>query len=287
MFDRFNEKARRVIFFARYEAGESGSTSIDPEHILLGLLREDPALMQRFHLDVSPEIRDYIEKAMQRGTRVATSAEIPLSADCRKLLQFACEEADRLAHREVATSHLLLGILHVHKSSAANLLASKGAKLDALRLQIAQGIPSVDDTTRRTAASPTSSIQLNADTSGASTALDQFLELLKTGASDQLADFFHEQGQFVDSSGKRWFGRAEMGKAAEALVAPFAKRNTTFRIEGTTAGPSHSFVASVLWELAAASSNRSKSVLRMSIVMARADEEWAIVLLQVTPVTLS
>src|SRR5258707_3140883 len=138
MFDRYTEKARRVIFFARFEAGQYGSASIDTEHILLGLLREDRALMHRLRLDLSPQIRDEIEKVMHRGTRVSTSVEIPLSADSHKVLQFAAEEADRLADRHVATQHILLGLLRVEKSLAAELLMAKGAKADAIRLQIVQ-----------------------------------------------------------------------------------------------------------------------------------------------------
>jgi hypothetical protein len=119
------------------------------------------------------------------------------------------------------------------------------------------------------------------------TTLDAFLGLLKRGTSDELASFFDQKGQFIDSSGKRWVGRTEIEKGAETLLAPFAKRNASFRLEDTTAGPSHTFIASVLWEFAAASSDHSKSVLRMSIVLAWADEAWAIVLLQVTPLALS
>jgi hypothetical protein len=119
------------------------------------------------------------------------------------------------------------------------------------------------------------------------TTLDAFLSLLKRGTSDELASFFDQKGQFVDSSGKRWFGRTEIENGAEILLAPFAKRNASFRLEDTTASPSHSFIASVLWEFTTASADRSKSVLRMSIVLAWADEAWAIVLVQVTPVALS
>jgi hypothetical protein len=67
------------------------------------------------------------------------------------------------------------------------------------------------------------------------------------------------------------------------LLAPFAKRNASFRVEDTAAGPSHTFVASVLWEFPDASSDRGKSMLRMSIVLAWADEEeWTIILVQMT-----
>jgi ATP-dependent Clp protease ATP-binding subunit ClpC len=177
MFDRYTEKARRVIFFARYEAGEYGSTTIDTEHILLGLLREDRALIHHLHLDLSPEIRDEIEKVIQRGIRVSTSAEIPLSTDSRKALELAGEEADRLAHRQIETHHILLGILRVEKSLAARLVMAKGAKADAIRVQIAQGAAAGDASTHRAAARSTSWIKAGIDTSGAQTRPDQFLGL--------------------------------------------------------------------------------------------------------------
>jgi hypothetical protein len=287
MFERYTEKARRVIFFARYEASQYGSSSINTEHILLALLREDPALIRRLRLDLTPEIRDEIEKVIQRGERVSTSVEMPLSADSHKVLQLAGEEADRLADRHIATPHILLGILRVEKSLAAKLLIAKGANADAIRVQLAQGETSRSESSQPIDATSITAFRAVGGTTGALTSLDQFLGTLKRGAPDELATFFDYKGQFIDSSGRRWTGRSEIEKGAETLLAPFAKRNASFHLEDTTAGPSHTFIASVLWEFAAASSEHSKSVLRMSIVLARADEEWAIVLLQVTPVALS
>jgi hypothetical protein len=270
MFERYTEKARRVIFFARYEASHYGSPVIDTEHILLGLLREDRALMHRY---VGPtqsgtEIRAEVERMIQRGAPFATSIEVPLSGDSKRILNFAAEEADRLGHRDIGTEHVLLGIFRLPDSLAAKVLLGRGAKPNTIREQSAKEFtPPLVST--------------------ALTTLDAFLSLLKSGTSDKLASFFDQKGQFVDSSGKRWFGRTEIEMGAETLLAPFAKRNASFRVEDTTDGPSDSFMASVLWEFAAASSEHSKSVLRMSIVLAWADEEWAIVLLQVTPVALS
>jgi hypothetical protein len=287
MFERYTEKARRVIFFARYEASQYGSSSINTEHILLALLREDPALIRRLRLDLTPEIRDEIEKVIQRGERVSTSVEMPLSADSHKVLQLAGEEADRLADRHIATPHILLGILRVEKSLAAKLLIAKGANADAIRVQLAQGETSRSESSQPIDATSITAFRAVGGTTGALASLDQFLGTLKRGVPDELATFFDYKGQFIDSSGRRWTGRSEIEKGAETLLAPFAKRNASFHLEDTTAGPSHTFIASVLWEFAAASSEHSKSVLRMSIVLARADEEWAIVLLQVTPVALS
>jgi hypothetical protein len=83
------------------------------------------------------------------------------------------------------------------------------------------------------------------------------------------------------------FRRKEIDKAAVTVFAPFAKKNARFFLEETINGPSGTVVASVLWEFAAVSGDLSKSMLRMSIVLACAGEEWAIVLAQVTPLILA
>jgi hypothetical protein len=271
MFERYTETARRVIFFARYEASQYGSSVIASEHILLGLLREDRTIMRRFacFIQPGPEIRDEIDSRIKRGKPFATSVEVPLSDESKNILNFAGEEADRLSHRHIGTEHILLGILRLPDSLAAKLLAERGAKADVIRQQIVNRPALVD-----------ARIQ---PARGALPALDEFLDLLRAGSSKQVAAFFHDKGQYVNSSGKRWLGRAEIDKGAEILFAPFAKRNVSFLLERVTTGPSDTFVASVLWEFAAASSDRSKSLHRMSIVLVSTAEGWAIVLMQVTP----
>ena len=272
MFERFTEKARRVIFFAREEASQYGSSLIDTEHILLGLLREDHVLRHHFFgaIDLATQIRPEIEKVIKRGKHFPTSVEVPLSAEATKLLRLAAEEADRLGQQTVGTGHLLLGILGLQDSFAASLLIARGAKADAIRVQIAKrSAPSVPS------AQPAK---------GALLVLDAFLGVLNGDGSEQPAIVFDDRGQFVDSSGKRWIGRKEIEKVTESVFAPFAKKNARFFLEGTINGPSETVVASVLWEFAHVSGDRSKSMLRMSIVLACAGEEWAIVLVQVTPV---
>ena len=272
MFERYTETARRVIFFARYEASQYGSSSINSEHILLGLLREDRAMMSRLVSPIGLEggIRSEVERLVNRGERIAISVELPLSADSKKILNIAGEEADRLAHRHIGTEHILLGILRLPDSLAAKLLIARGAKANLIREKIAT--------------SPASLVASARPAAGALTILDEFLGLLRAGNSKQVAASFHDKGQFVDSSGKRWTGRTEIDKGAEALFAPFAKRNASLLLEDITKGPSETCVASVLWEFAATSSDHGKSLLRMSIVLASTGEEWKIVLMQVTPV---
>jgi hypothetical protein len=272
MFERFTEKARRVIFFARYEASQYGSLVIDSEHILLGLVREDVALMPHYVGSTlsATEIRTDLERVIKRHASIPTNVEVPLSADSKNILNFAAEEAERLGHRHIGTEHILLGILRLPDCLAAKALLARGAKPNAIREQMAKATMSVV---------PTMPPAL-----GARTTLDAFLGQLKAGTPDQLADHFDDQGQFIDSCGKRYRGRTQIENAAETLLAPFAKRNSSFRVEDTTLGPSRTLIASVLWEFAAASADRSKSLLRMSIVLAWADQDWTILLVQITPV---
>jgi ATP-dependent Clp protease ATP-binding subunit ClpC len=86
MFERYTESARRVIFFARYEASNYGSHFIETEHLLLGLLREDYGLKKWFPDSTYLEegMRADIEKRITRGERISTSVEIPISAECKR-----------------------------------------------------------------------------------------------------------------------------------------------------------------------------------------------------------
>src|SRR5271168_3489365 len=140
MFERYTEKARRVIFFARYEASQFGSPYIETEHLLLGLLREDKALTNRFlrsHASVE-SIRKQIEGHTTIREKVSTSVDLPLSNECKRVLAYASEEAERLSHKHIGTEHLLLGLLREEKCFAAEILHERGLKLVAIREELAR-----------------------------------------------------------------------------------------------------------------------------------------------------
>ena len=131
MFERYTEKARRVIFFARYEASQFGSPYIETEHLLLGLLREDKALANRFlrsHAAIE-SIRKQIEAQTTMREKVSTSVDLPLSHECKRVLAYGAEEAERLNHKHIGTEHLLLGLLREEKSFAAEILHERGLRL--------------------------------------------------------------------------------------------------------------------------------------------------------------
>ena len=141
MFERYTERARRVLFFARYEASQLGSISIETEHLLLGLIREGKGLTSRIFARsrLSLEnIRKEIEGRTVFREKVSTSVEIPFSAETKRVLQFAAEEADRLLHNYIGTEHLLLGILREERSVASTILSEKGMRLNAVREDIVQ-----------------------------------------------------------------------------------------------------------------------------------------------------
>jgi uncharacterized protein YbbC (DUF1343 family) len=145
MFERYTEKARRVIFFARYEASQFGAHRIEPEHLLLGLLREDKGLTSRFFRQggaaagVLEAIRGEVEGRTLLQEKIATSVELPLAPETKRVLAYAHEESDRLQHRHIGTEHLLLGLLREDRSMAAEILYERGLRLNAVRDELAGG----------------------------------------------------------------------------------------------------------------------------------------------------
>ena len=141
MFERYTEKARRVIFFARYEASQFGAPAIEPEHLLLGLMREDKTLAGRFfpRAQITIEsIRREIEGRTILRERIPTSVELPLAPETKRVLHFSHDESDRLQHRHIGTEHLLLGLLREERSMAAQILFERGLRLAAVRDEIAR-----------------------------------------------------------------------------------------------------------------------------------------------------
>ena len=103
MFERYTEEARRALFFARYEASQLGSISIETEHLLLGLIREGRGIISRIfarsHLSPANISEDINARSVFKE-KVATSVEISFSAETKRVLQCAAEESDRLMHRD-------------------------------------------------------------------------------------------------------------------------------------------------------------------------------------------
>jgi Clp amino terminal domain, pathogenicity island component len=141
MFERFTEKARRVIFFARYEASHYGSPRIETEHLLLGLLREHKGITLLLPKADVESIRKRIDAATDMRETISTSVDMPLSNQVSHVLKYASQEADQMNHRYIGTEHLLLGLLREKDCFAAQILNERGADLAELRARIGKQVP--------------------------------------------------------------------------------------------------------------------------------------------------
>jgi ATP-dependent Clp protease ATP-binding subunit ClpC len=135
MFERYTQSARRLVFYAREEAMRYGSPYIESEHLLLGIFLENEALATRFGGETGSieSFRKEIETKTTIGQPVTGSREVPLSADSRRILILAAEEADELGQWPISLGHFLLAMLRVEKCIAAKILQTHGATLLAMR----------------------------------------------------------------------------------------------------------------------------------------------------------
>jgi ATP-dependent Clp protease ATP-binding subunit ClpC len=134
MFDRYNEDARRALFFARYAVTEHGGGAIEPEHVVLGVLRGGPQAVFRFAAveDAARVIGDSLVQTL-KGPRLATSLEIPFSLRTRDALERALVEADDLGNTEIWPEHLMLGVLVKTSGAATDALTKAGVEIAAIR----------------------------------------------------------------------------------------------------------------------------------------------------------
>ncbi|MGH9586866.1 MAG: Clp protease N-terminal domain-containing protein [Acidobacteriaceae bacterium] len=137
MFERYTEKARRVVFYARYETSEFGYEYIETDFLLLASARESPELTMRWLGMNYQQLRDALEPMYKRNKRIATSVDLPLSNESKKVLAYAGEEADRLGHRDIGSEHLFLGLVR-EGGTSARMLKDWGETLDSLRAAIVE-----------------------------------------------------------------------------------------------------------------------------------------------------
>jgi hypothetical protein len=140
MLERYTEKARRVIFYARYEASQFGSPVIDTEHLLLGLLREDKTVYRWLSKTDLQTIRRRVFELSAKQPPTSTAVDLPVSKAGTRVLARAANEAERLAHRYIGTEHLFLGLLDEEDCFAAKLLRDAGADAGSIRVELADSV---------------------------------------------------------------------------------------------------------------------------------------------------
>jgi ATP-dependent Clp protease ATP-binding subunit ClpC len=143
MFERFTERARRVVVLAQEEARELDHNYIGTEHLLLGLLREGEGMAARVldELGISRlAVREQVVKLIGRG-RSTPSGHIPFTPRAKKALELSLREALQLSHNHIGTEHILLGLIREGEGVAAQVLVELGADLNRVRAKVLELVP--------------------------------------------------------------------------------------------------------------------------------------------------
>jgi len=139
MYERFTDRARKVMQLANQEAQRFNHEYIGTEHILLGLVKEGSGVAANVlkNLDVDlRKIRLEVEKLVQSGPEMVTMGKLPQTPRAKKVIEYSMEEARNLNHNYVGTEHILLGLLREQEGVAAQVLMNLGLKLDDVREEV-------------------------------------------------------------------------------------------------------------------------------------------------------
>ena len=152
-FDRFNDRAKRVLALAQDEAIRLNHNYIGTEHLLLGLIREGEGVaaqvLTTLNIDLS-KVRTAVEFIIGRGPSTTSPSEITLSPRTKRILELSVDEAHRLGHSHVGTEHLLLGLAREGEGIASGVLESLGVSMERLHQQVIATI----DSSGRTSSGP-------------------------------------------------------------------------------------------------------------------------------------
>jgi len=150
MFDRFTDRARKVMGYSRQESQRYNHEFIGTEHMLLGLAAEGTGtacdVLRVLDID-RKRIRKEIDKLVTHGTTMVTMGQLPFTPRARKALELAYEEASNLGHNYIGTEHLLLGLIREREGIAAEVLRALKVELDDVREEVLEllGAPPASD----------------------------------------------------------------------------------------------------------------------------------------------
>ncbi|KPK76139.1 MAG: NDP-hexose 4-ketoreductase [Phycisphaerae bacterium SM23_30] len=225
MFERFTDRARKVMALANQEAQRFNHEYIGTEHILLGLVKEGSGVGANVlkNLDVDlRKVRLEVEKLVKSGPDMVTMGKLPQTPRAKKVIEYAIEEARSLNHNYVGTEHLLLGLLREQEGVAAQVLMNLGLKLEEVREEVLNLLGAGMEAPE--AAGPLGARPDRAKGKSKTPALDSFgrdlTELAKEGQLDPVIGRHNEQERVVQILCRRTknnpvlLGEAGVGKTA-------------------------------------------------------------------------
>ena len=238
MYERFTDRARKVMQLANQEAQRFNHEYIGTEHVLLGLVKEGSGVaanvLKRLDVDLR-KIRLEVEKIVQSGPDMVTMGKLPQTPRAKKVIEYAMEEARNLNHNYVGTEHLLLGLLREKEGVAAQVLMNLGLKLEDVREEVlnllGHGVEGGEQTERATAGGGGGGGQSQKQGKSKTPALDSFgrdlTELARQGKLDPVIGREHEIERVIQILIRRQknnpvlLGEAGVGKTA--IVEGFAQ----------------------------------------------------------------
>ena len=147
MFDRFTDRAKKVMSYARQEAQKFNHEYIGTEHILLGLVQEGSGVaanvLKNMSIDLE-KIRHEVEKIVKTGPSMVTMGQLPFTPRAKKVLELSMEEASQLSHNYIGTEHLLLGLIKENEGIAAQVLMNLGVQLEDVRDEVLEFLGASD-----------------------------------------------------------------------------------------------------------------------------------------------
>ncbi len=150
MYERFTDRARKVMQFANQEAQRLNQDFIAPEHILLGIVKEGTGVASTVLKNIGIDLRKIkmeVEKIVQAGPHILTMGKLPMTDRAKNVIEHAIQEARTLENNYVGSEHVLLGLLRDPESIAGMVLANLGVNIEAIREGVKSLRVAVEDTT--------------------------------------------------------------------------------------------------------------------------------------------
>jgi ATP-dependent Clp protease ATP-binding subunit ClpC len=239
MFDRFTDRAKKVMNLARQEAQRFNHEYLGTEHILLGLVQEGSGVaanvLRQMSIDLS-KIRSEVEKLVKTGPSMVTMGQLPFTPRAKKVLELSMEEASNLGHNYIGTEHLLLGLIKENEGIAAKVLTNLGVKLEDVREEVLEFL-GADSSEEEEEETPSETPVAGGATPGASgksktPALDAFgrdlTELAREGKLDAVIGRAHEIERVIQILSRRTKNNpvllGEPGVGKTAIVEGLAQK---------------------------------------------------------------
>lgn len=267
MFELYTEHARRAIYFAKYEAVQAGSSSIDHEHLALGLLWDAYPLMRYLNPSAAtlPCLRGKIGVRTKDKKPLSMKDQIPLSKRSKEVIRESAKESDALGQRHIGPEHLMLALLKVKKSLLDKMFPGGSADLISLRNRIANSPTPVSKTV----------------TNGSPATVAQVLETLIAGVDNTFLPYLADDIEFIDANGNLNRGRSVFLQSQIDFLRPFTGKTVTFKVEDEEKKSSGIRICTLHWKKANKEEKVEEGNLYMTGLFAVRNGDFSIFLIQV------